>query len=352
MKLKVSLQRPGGDVQDLLVTADASTTVGELAHYLRVCDPTFRPVAGMTETEPTLSLVREANRSLDPRMPLAESPIKSGATIGLSRTGTQFEVASGAVVAVASVLSGPDAGREFSLRSGTNMIGRQRSCEVRLDDPMVSRTHARVNITDHIEIIDLGSANGVEVNGSLISREVVRSSDIVTIGGAALSFRFTQVASAEGRTDSASVGFIRSPRLAPVYPGREFEAPEAPQRSPKQPFPVMMLLLPILMAGVLYLVTKQATTLLFAGLSPLMMLASWWENRRHTRHVDAAALAGFRADLESLTAEIQQEQALEIAGRLHEHPSAAQCAVAVHDRRPLMWTRRPDDWGFLGSVSV
>lgn len=65
MKLKVSLQRPGGDVQDLLVTADASTTVGELAHYLRVCDPTFRPVAGMTETEPTLSLVREANRSLD-----------------------------------------------------------------------------------------------------------------------------------------------------------------------------------------------------------------------------------------------------------------------------------------------
>lgn len=46
MKLKVSLQRPGGDVQDLLVTADASTTVGELAHYLRVCDPHLSPRGG------------------------------------------------------------------------------------------------------------------------------------------------------------------------------------------------------------------------------------------------------------------------------------------------------------------
>ena len=85
-------------------------------------------------------------------------------------------------MAVASVIEGPDAGKEFPLASGTNMIGRQRSGEVRLSDAMASRTHARVNVTDHIEVVDLGSANGVDFNGSLISREVVRPSDRVRIG--------------------------------------------------------------------------------------------------------------------------------------------------------------------------
>ena len=177
---------------------------------------------------------------------------------------------------------------EFRLGSGTNIIGRNRTCEIRLEDPLASRQHARLNITDHIQIIDLGSANGVELNGSVIAREVVRPSDVIQIGDTRLSVRMVQVESAAGRTEG-SVGFIRSPRLAPRYSGREFSPPEPPQRSQRQPFPVSMLVMPILMAGVLYLVTKQWQTLIFAGLSPLMMIGSWWEQRRHGRTADKNA---------------------------------------------------------------
>lgn len=213
---------------------------------------------------------------------------------------------------------------------------------------MVSRTHARVNITDHIEVIDLGSANGVELNGSLVSR-----------GGRAVfgqgEYRgYYPVVSvhAGGERRGAHRFGLGGVHFAPPdwhrsIPVGTSRLPRRLQRSQKQPFPVMMLVLPILMAGVLYLVTKQATTLLFAGLSPLMMIASWWENRRHMRQVDKAALEGFRSDLRGLVGELQQEQVTEVTGRLHEHPSAIECATAARDRRPLLWTRRPDDWGFL-----
>ncbi|HQA13084.1 MAG TPA: FtsK/SpoIIIE domain-containing protein [Ornithinibacter sp.] len=347
MKLKLTLARAGGQRQDLLVTADASTTVGELGRYLQLSDPTLRQQGGDAETDVTISVKRDGDQVLDTRTPLSDSPIRSGATISLARSGAQFTNADRDAVAMASVVEGPDAGKEFPLASGTNMIGRQRSCEVRLSDAMASRTHARVNVTDHIEVVDLGSANGVDFNGSLISREVVRPSDRVRIGDTVLTFRLLHVSSTEGRTDAASVGFIRPPRLAPRYEGREFEVPDVPQRSQPQKFPMTMLLMPILMAGVLYLATRQWQSILFAVLSPMMMIGSWWENRRQGRTADKTAIRAFRSDLADLVVEIGEEADREVATRLGEHPSTSQCLEACEGRRPLMWTRRPDDWGFL-----
>ncbi|HRW01671.1 MAG TPA: FtsK/SpoIIIE domain-containing protein [Tetrasphaera sp.] len=345
MKIKLQLETSGTTPRDLLVTADAATTVGDVARHLRLADPRGSTAAD-SEQEWTLSLAKESRRLLDPRTPLGDSPIRSGALITVLPAGRQFASNERATVAVATILEGPGAGMEFRLGSGTNIIGRNRTCEIRLEDPLASRQHARLNITDHIQIIDLGSANGVELNGSVIAREVVRPSDVIQIGDTRLSVRMVQVESAAGRTEG-SVGFIRSPRLAPRYSGREFSPPEPPQRSQRQPFPVSMLVMPILMAGVLYLVTKQWQTLIFAGLSPLMMLGSWWEQRRHGRTADKNALAGYRQDLDSLCAELAAEQVVEVSGRLAEHPSAHECMTAVGERRPLMWTRRPDGWGFL-----
>ena len=70
----------------------------------------------------------------------------------------------------------------------------------------------------------------------------------------------------------------------------------------------MMMLMPILMAGILYLVTKQWQSVLFAALSPLMMVGGWWEQRRQGRTVDKASIAAFRTDLESLEKAIVEIQ--------------------------------------------
>ncbi len=345
MKIKVQLTGGGSATRDLLITADAAATVGDVARYLRLADPT-RTGGGDEGRDWTLSLQKESPRLLDPRTPLSESPIRSGATISVLPAGQQYSSSEQIAVAVATIVQGPGAGREFPLSSGTNIIGRNRTCEVRIEDPLASRQHARLNVTDHVEIIDLGSANGVDVNGSVISREVLRPADLIRIGDTVLSVRMVQVASAAGRVDGA-LGFIRSPRLAPRYPGRSFTPPDVPARQQPQPFPIMMLLMPILMAGGMYLATRQWQTLILAGLSPLMMVGSWFEQRRRAKGADKASIAAFRADLDSLRADVMAEHEREVVGRLAEHPSAQDCIAAVHERSPLLWTRRPDQWGFL-----
>ena len=56
-------------------------------------------------------------------------------------------------------------------RSGQLLIGRAPDCQVRLQDPQVSRQHARLDILDEeVTLVDLGSHNGTRVNGERIAR--------------------------------------------------------------------------------------------------------------------------------------------------------------------------------------
>jgi hypothetical protein len=56
------------------------------------------------------------------------------------------------------------------LSEGDYLVGRSASCQLVLDRPRVSRRHARLSIRpDRITIEDLGSVNGVHVNGERIS---------------------------------------------------------------------------------------------------------------------------------------------------------------------------------------
>src|SRR5882757_9126405 len=61
------------------------------------------------------------------------------------------------------VVLGPNTCSSVDLALGrTFLIGRAPDCDVRIDEEMVSRTHARLHVraTDLVEVEDLGSANG------------------------------------------------------------------------------------------------------------------------------------------------------------------------------------------------
>jgi hypothetical protein len=61
-------------------------------------------------------------------------------------------------------------GHRFELRPGELVIGRSAGCHLVLDDALVSRRHARVVVTaQDVVLEDLGSANGVFVNGERVS---------------------------------------------------------------------------------------------------------------------------------------------------------------------------------------
>jgi pSer/pThr/pTyr-binding forkhead associated (FHA) protein len=78
----------------------------------------------------------------------------------------------------------PERGRKHSLRNGA-LIGRASDCDLRLEDMLVSRRHARVAASEiGAGIEDLGSANGVFVNGRRMSgTSPLRPGDVIQLGG-------------------------------------------------------------------------------------------------------------------------------------------------------------------------
>jgi hypothetical protein len=79
---------------------------------------------------------------------------------------------------------------DIELSEGKFVIGRAASCQLSLDDPLVSRHHAELMVEgEQVSVEDLGSRNGVKVNGALIEgRYVVRDKDQIVIGGQELRY--------------------------------------------------------------------------------------------------------------------------------------------------------------------
>jgi hypothetical protein len=67
--------------------------------------------------------------------------------------------------------------QEIDLGPGVTIIGRSAACQITIDDPLVSREHARVRVdAGKITLEDLGSRNGLSVNGKP-TKEVVELAD-------------------------------------------------------------------------------------------------------------------------------------------------------------------------------
>ncbi len=75
-------------------------------------------------------------------------------------------------------------------RQGELLVGRATTADIRVQDASVSRHHARVSVADGAaRISDLGSHNGVKVNGvSVEGAHPLRSGDVVGLGGVTLVF--------------------------------------------------------------------------------------------------------------------------------------------------------------------
>lgn len=87
-------------------------------------------------------------------------------------------------------LSGRETGQTFNLTNRNVKIGRDATCEISLDDPHISRHHAELRWQNDRAILkDLGSTNGIVVNGKRISEQVLNDGDKILIG-TRLYFKF------------------------------------------------------------------------------------------------------------------------------------------------------------------
>jgi len=80
------------------------------------------------------------------------------------------------------VTRGPSAGSSFLLDGHRVELGRAAG-DIALTDHTVSRRHAAIErVGGHFWIEDLGSLNGVYVNGQAVERRALRNGDLIQVG--------------------------------------------------------------------------------------------------------------------------------------------------------------------------
>ena len=81
-------------------------------------------------------------------------------------------------------------GKRQELSKRRVVIGRSKDCDIQLADPNVSRRHAELRQEGaQYWVVDLGSTNGMEVNGRRARRSKLGNGDTITIGSTDLVFR-------------------------------------------------------------------------------------------------------------------------------------------------------------------
>jgi pSer/pThr/pTyr-binding forkhead associated (FHA) protein len=72
----------------------------------------------------------------------------------------------------------------FPLKIGMNIVGRDQSCDVFVPDPHISRKHLSIDVVGDgtITIIDLGSTNGMTINGERVPSAILHPGESFTVG--------------------------------------------------------------------------------------------------------------------------------------------------------------------------
>jgi len=350
MRLKLTLVRHDGSSDDIVVTADASATAEDLAQAIAERDPrgaAIGPGRRRTLRQSPPGAAAAAWEFLPPGARIGEGWLGSGARIALAAA--EDAIAPTRPAALVEALSGPQRGKRWSLARGTSVVGRGPACDVVLADPFVSGRHARVEVAEAIEVVDLGSANGIEVDGELPDRVSFAEAGILMLGGTQL--RISVLAGSGDapppRTPQGTVPFNRSPRVERRYRGESFASPALPIEGEADPFPWLATALPLLIGVGAALLLGRPVLLLFALMSPVMALGGFLARRHRRRRALAESIGRFETHLRALGRELDAAFSRERDARLAEAPSIDELVDAAVRRAPPLWTRRPEHASFL-----
>jgi hypothetical protein len=120
---------------------------------------------------------------LDSSLPTGRFTVDSEAVAGITpRSGRASETAINRAPLVLEVN-----GTRHPLKPPGLVIGRGSEADLRINDPGISRRHAQIRVNAagpqlQIDIVDLGSTNGILVNGQRVQQAVLREGSRIEIG--------------------------------------------------------------------------------------------------------------------------------------------------------------------------
>ena len=91
------------------------------------------------------------------------------------------------------LLTGDKAGTHYPIKDDRmTIIGRDAQCQIRLQDPDASRRHAAIQpFGREFYIMDMGSTNGILINGQQEEKRILRHADKIILGRQEYQFLLT-----------------------------------------------------------------------------------------------------------------------------------------------------------------
>lgn len=250
------------------------------------------------------------------------------------------------------VISGAGSGTSWPIAGSEATIGRARSCDLVLDDPTVSSRHAVLSIDtagDMTVAPAPDASNAVVLDGRVLTRPTpLAQGSVLQLGACALIVREHGRADGAERDQLGQIPFNRTPYGHPDLRSVEVRGAGRPP-APYEPRPPMLLatLLPLVGAVGLAWWLGRPEFLLFAALSPLSMLSSWWSERRRGGAGHAEQLATFERRFAAWIARYDEALADERRRRAAAAPDLADLARRAELRTPDLWPRGRRTEGFL-----
>ena len=324
MELLLRVIPPSLDAHDVRVSVEPDEPSSRLAEAVAAA-------VGWSSARPTLVLARTGD-VLDAGQPVAASGVLSGDELLLDPPSRPLPPAPVLIRAVSvDVLAGPDSGHSAVLDRGVYLLGRDDACDVVVSDLTVSRTHLRVEVAADWRVTiepQPDVENGLFVNDRAVTTAVeVGPDDVVTLGATRIAFREFIRSHDEARDQLGQIEFHRTPyRPEAINPTELPPLGPVPAAAEPRRFQVLAALAPLGAGLAMFAFSGEPQFLVLTLLSPLAIVANWFEDRKSGRKKSVEQVARFRERLEERKQEVAEALERERVRRVRAAPDLADLA--------------------------
>ncbi len=333
MHTQLTLRDRHGLCRDVAVTAPTGCTVGDV--HTRLTD--------LLDCEARAELW-SGTRRLTASAPLGGPGLRTGSVVCVGPGPRDLAV--GAALCL-HVVGGPDAGQVVALPRGILTIGRGADCDVVLTDPDASRRHAALTVTaGGISVHDLQSTNGTSVDGLPIDDDgtALAPGATVRVGDCFMSVCASgDTPAAMHASPGGQLLVNRPPRVRAALSSREVSFPVRGGGGSAQRVQWIAAALPASAGVVLAVSLHSAQFLVFALMSPLIVIATSLGDRLHWRRSRRRDAMSFRRRDASARAEAATGLAHEVATRRMAAPDPAALRGIATAPGMRLWERRRSD---------
>jgi S-DNA-T family DNA segregation ATPase FtsK/SpoIIIE len=334
MHIEFTVRDQDGLCRDVAVTAPAGTAVGDLDAQLASLLGSARPAE-----------LWSGSRRLARTAPLGGPGLRTGDVVSVGGPGPR-DLSAGAVLCL-HVVGGPDAGQVVALPRGMLVIGRSPDCDLVLADPDVSRRHAAVTVTGGgITVRDLQSTNGTRVDGHPVDEDgtALAPGEVLHVGDSFISVTGADEPPAAVRaTPDGALLVNRPPRECAPVTCPEVAFPVRTGSSPAQRVQWLAAVLPALAGVALALATHSSQFLIFALMSPVVILGASLGDRLHWRRSRRRDAMGWRRREALARSEAAAGLRDEVVLRRRAAPDPAATRRTATAPGARLWERRRAD---------